>query len=263
MIFWSIYLPALVIVFSLYFTFTPTLHKRNNKKAYKIDQTTSLLISANEYWLSLSSIVLFAINGLVLGYLIEHNYTQTIVSGATNYKTVFNGFVGFIAAAILHDFYFYVTHRILHWRPIFRTIHHVHHQSYDTNPWSAFSFHPLEGILHVAGITIIALIVPMSETTLAVFGAYLVLISIYGHSGYELRSHRLRIFGFFNTSYHHFLHHKFVKCNYGIYFNFWDTIFKTNHKEYPQLMKSLSDRITKETMQSPAITHDEPHGKVL
>ena len=28
----------------------------------------------------------------------------------------------------LHDTWFYWTHRLLHWQPLYRSVHHIHHQ---------------------------------------------------------------------------------------------------------------------------------------
>ena len=28
----------------------------------------------------------------------------------------------------LHDAWFYWTHRLLHWQPLYRSVHHIHHE---------------------------------------------------------------------------------------------------------------------------------------
>ncbi|MDP9077872.1 MAG: hypothetical protein M3O71_10645 [Bacteroidota bacterium] len=30
------------------------------------------------------------------------------------------------------------------------------------------------------------------------------------------------------------MHHRYVKYNFGIYFNFWDRVMKTNHPKYEE-----------------------------
>jgi len=62
-------------------------------------------------------------------------------------------------------------------------------------------------------------------------------MNVMGHLGYELfpkgfASHRL--FKWHNTSTHHNMHHRLVKCNYGLYFNFWDRVMSTNHPAYEE-----------------------------
>ena len=32
------------------------------------------------------------------------------------------------ALDVLHDAWFYWTHRLLHWRPLYRHVHHIHHR---------------------------------------------------------------------------------------------------------------------------------------
>src|ERR1041385_5515419 len=52
-------------------------------------------------------------------------------------------FFGSIALAILlHDAYFYWTHRLMHHRRLFRLVHRVHHASTNPSPWAAYSFSP-------------------------------------------------------------------------------------------------------------------------
>ena len=49
-----------------------------------------------------------------------------------------------ILMILVHDTYFYWTHRLMHARSIFRLVHRVHHLSTNPSPWAAMAFHPLE-----------------------------------------------------------------------------------------------------------------------
>ncbi len=53
---------------------------------------------------------------------------------------------GFAAAVVLHDLYFYTTHRLMHLPPLFKAVHAGHHRSLTPTPWSILSFQPLETI---------------------------------------------------------------------------------------------------------------------
>ena len=33
-----------------------------------------------------------------------------------------------VALDYLHDAWFYWTHRLLHWQPLYRSVHHIHHE---------------------------------------------------------------------------------------------------------------------------------------
>ncbi|MGL4598343.1 MAG: sterol desaturase family protein, partial [Bacteroidia bacterium] len=64
------------------------------------------------------------------------------------------------------------------------------------------------------------------------------------HLGYELFPRKFVRHGLFkwsNTSTHHNMHHRLVKCNYGLYFNFWDRILGTNHADYEKHFEEVVD----------------------
>ncbi|MEO6633774.1 MAG: sterol desaturase family protein [Mucilaginibacter sp.] len=144
-------------------------------------------------------------------------------------------FISIALMILLHDTYFYWTHRLMHWKPIFKYVHKVHHLSINPTPFAAYAFHPVEAVVEVGIIPLIAFTIPHHATTIVIFGLYSLLLNVAGHLGYELfpkgfASHIL--FKWHNTSTHHNMHHRLVKCNYGLYFNFWDRIMSTNHPTY-------------------------------
>ena len=70
---------------------------------------------------------------------------------------------------IMHDSYFYWTHRLMHHPRLFRIFHLVHHQSTNPSPWAAYAFHPLEALVEI-GITVLFLfIMPIHAYHLMVF----------------------------------------------------------------------------------------------
>ncbi|MEP6613172.1 MAG: sterol desaturase family protein [Mucilaginibacter sp.] len=144
-------------------------------------------------------------------------------------------FISIALMILLHDTYFYWTHRLMHWKPIFKYVHKVHHLSINPTPFAAYAFHPVEAVVEVGIIPLIAFTIPHHATTIVIFGLYSLLLNVAGHLGYELfpkgfASHIL--FKWHNTSTHHNMHHRLVKCNYGLYFNFWDRVMHTNHPTY-------------------------------
>ena len=57
-------------------------------------------------------------------------------------------FVGWLAAVlVVHDTYFYWSHRLLHHPRVFAAVHHLHHRSHTPSPFSALAFHPVEAVL--------------------------------------------------------------------------------------------------------------------
>jgi len=143
---------------------------------------------------------------------------------------------------VLHDTYFYWTHRLMHWKPLFKLAHKTHHLSTNPTPFAAYAFHPIEALVEVGIIPLIAFTIPHHASAITIFSLYSLLLNVTGHLGYELfpkgfASHKL--FKWHNTSTHHNMHHRLVKCNYGLYFNFWDRLMKTNHPHYEQSFNAV------------------------
>lgn len=137
-----------------------------------------------------------------------------------------------LIALFIHDTYFYFMHRIMHHPKIFKHVHLVHHKSTNPNPFSSYSFHPIEAIIEGAVIIVIAITIPIHKLALGIFLLVMILYNIYGHLGYEIIPNWIRkskIGKWLNTATNHNLHHKLGKDNYGLYFKFWDEIFKTSH----------------------------------
>jgi len=38
------------------------------------------------------------------------------------------------------------------------------------------------------------------------------------------------------------MHHRYVTCNYGLYFNLWDRLLGTNHPQYHQQFEAIKTR---------------------
>ena len=136
----------------------------------------------------------------------------------------------FVLCLVLHDTYFYWTHRFMHWRPVFPYIHLGHHRSVSPTPWAIYAFQPLEAIIQFCGIILLVVFVPLHPLVLLAFLSYDTLVNTAGHTGYELvpkaiSSHWL--FKPFNTVTHHDTHHTNVRVNFGSFFNIWDRIMGT------------------------------------
>jgi lathosterol oxidase len=166
-------------------------------------------------------------------------------------------FLSILLMIVLHDTYFYWTHRAMHWKPLFKVMHKTHHLSVNPTPFAAYAFHPLEALVEVGIIPLIAFTIPHHASAITVFSLYALLLNVMGHLGYELfpkgfASHWL--FKWHNTSTHHNMHHRLVKCNYGLYFNFWDRVMHTNHPGYEESF----DDVVNQRQQADAIIMEHP-----
>jgi lathosterol oxidase len=145
----------------------------------------------------------------------------------------------------IHDTYFYWTHRLLHWKPIFKKVHVVHHLSLDPTPFSAYAFHPLEAFIEVGILPLIVFTVPYHVSALTIFLTYALLMNVMGHMGYEFFPKGFaghKVLKWHNSATHHNMHHRYTKCNYGLYFNLWDRIMKTNHQRYEQIFDDVIEQ---------------------
>jgi lathosterol oxidase len=163
---------------------------------------------------------------------------------------------------IVHDAYFYWTHRLLHWKPLFKVVHITHHLSRNPTPFSAYAFHPLEALINVGIVPLVAFTIPAHVSAIVIFTIYQLLINVLGHLGFELLpkwfAHN-KVTKWHNTFTHHNLHHQFVKYNYGLYLNFWDRIMNTNHPHYEHHFDKVVERTEKsEIVLSGKVAHQEP-----
>ena len=146
----------------------------------------------------------------------------------------------------LHDTYFYFTHRAMHASPwAMKHLHGVHHYSVNPSPWASFSFHPLEGLVQALIIPVLLLIVPTHPLVLLAFLVIMTVTGITNHLGYEIWWRgfaRNPVTRYWINATHHSLHHKYYRCNYGLYFTFWDRWLNTEQAGYPDLYDQIQSR---------------------
>lgn len=136
-----------------------------------------------------------------------------------------------IAYLILHDTWFYWTHRLMHRPALFRTAHAVHHASRPPTPWAAMSFHPLEALTGAVVIPALVFMVPIHYGALGVVLLIMTVMGVTNHMGWELFPKALvhsRLGTWLITASHHGRHHERYTCNYGLYFRFWDHVCRTD-----------------------------------
>ncbi|MEI9414209.1 sterol desaturase family protein [Mesorhizobium sp. Cs1321R2N1] len=118
-----------------------------------------------------------------------------------------------LVAPAIHEVHFFFIHRLIHWGPLYRWIHSVHHNSINPSPWSSLSMHPVEGFLYHA-VAFWHLVIP-SNPIVALFQLHVAGFgAVNGHLGFDklevtedtaVESH----------AYAHYLHHKYFEVNYG------------------------------------------------
>jgi lathosterol oxidase len=133
--------------------------------------------------------------------------------------------VSVIAYLVIHDAWFYWTHRLMHVPWIYRRAHAVHHASHPPTAWAAMSFHPWETLTGAVVIPALVFLVPIHAGALLAVLLIMTVMGITNHMGWEMFPRAL-VHGaagkWLITASHHQLHHQRNKCNYGLYFRFWD-----------------------------------------
>jgi Delta7-sterol 5-desaturase len=241
-LFLTIYLRYLVIAGLAFIIFYGW--KKENWLHRRIQQRfPDAAILQQEYRYSLSTFAIFTLIGLGVHEAKKAGYTL-IYTDIAEYGWWWFG-ASIIIALIIHDTYFYWTHRLMHWKPLFRVMHAVHHRSHNPSPWASFSFHPTEAVVEAGIVPLLAFILPMHPLAIAGFLLVMTIMNVLGHLGYELYPSgftRHRLLGLNNTSTHHNMHHKYTRCNYGLYFNWWDRVMGTNHARYQEHFEEVASR---------------------
>jgi lathosterol oxidase len=131
----------------------------------------------------------------------------------------------------LHDTWFYWTHRWMHRPALFRAAHAVHHASRPPTAWAAMSFHPLEAITGAVIIPALVFFIPIYVPALLAVLSIMTVMGVTNHMGWEMFPARLvhgPVGKWLITASHHERHHRDYRCNYGLYFRFWDRICGTD-----------------------------------
>lgn len=198
---------------------------------------------AVEFGRSMLTVLVFSIVGALVGMATAHGYTRIYLNLA-DYGTAYAVF-SFAAAVVLHDAYFYWTHRLMHWRPLFRMFHLAHHRSVQPSPLAAYSFALPEILIEAAVFPIVLVLVPMHPLAIFAWMIFMIVKNVIGHAGFELypRGFAASAFTGWNTTVtHHELHHRHLRGNYGLYFTWWDRWMKTERPEYLATFAEVTTR---------------------
>ena len=117
----------------------------------------------------------------------------------------------FLIIPLWRELHFYLTHRMIHWKPLFRKIHVVHHLNHNPGPWAGLAMHTIEHILYFS-VVAVHFIVPSHPVHFFFNSLHTALTPANGHHGFEGPLFN----GWLKTgSYFHYLHHRYVTCNLG------------------------------------------------
>lgn len=121
----------------------------------------------------------------------------------------------FVVLAILGNLHFYWVHRLIHWQPLYKHVHSLHHRNIICGPWSGYSNHPVEHVLYLSNV--LFLLVLASHPIHLLFSLQVkTLTAPTSHSGYDkLAPSADATDGAALGDFYHQLHHRYFECNYG------------------------------------------------
>ena len=90
----------------------------------------------------------------------------------------------FFLIPVWESFYFYWIHRLLHWPPLYRAVHRLHHRNTNVGPWSGLSMHPVEHVIFLGGVVLFCF-VPASPVHVLFCTQYFALTAATTHAGFE------------------------------------------------------------------------------
>jgi sterol desaturase/sphingolipid hydroxylase (fatty acid hydroxylase superfamily) len=136
------------------------------------------------------------------------------------------------------DIHFYVVHRALHCKWLYSTVHKYHHESFNPDPFSGLSMHPVETMLYFTSPLIAGLIGAPTWYYRMLFKALLI-FPLEGHAGFGSWD--------IENSHNHYIHHAKFNWNYGSS-PLMDHLCGTNYKH------SLGSSATKKSAGSLSVT---------
>jgi sterol desaturase/sphingolipid hydroxylase (fatty acid hydroxylase superfamily) len=180
-------------------------------------------------WSLASAAIYGAPAGIVAWGWRERGWTR-IYSNAADYPLWWLP-VSVLVYLILHDTWFYWTHRLMHRPNWFKLAHAVHHASRPPTAWAAMSFHPIEAISGAVLIPALVFLIPIHWGALLTVLLVMTVMGVTNHMGWELFP-RWLVNGpageWLITASHHQRHHDKYLSNFGLYFRFWDRLCGTD-----------------------------------
>jgi len=151
--------------------------------------------------------------------------------------------VGVIYLRLIH---FYFVHRLIHWPPLYKSSHYLHHKNVNIGPWSGITMHPIEHVLYFSG-AILHWIIPSHPVHMIFHLIHAGTTAGIGHVGF----HRLvgkGDSGLQTDFYFHYLHHRYFTVNFGDESVPLDKWFGTHLDGSQEELKAMMERRKREKM---------------
>lgn len=136
---------------------------------------------------------------------------------------------------VFEDFYHYCAHRALHWGPLYKNIHKMHHEYSAPSGLAAEYAHPLEtmilGFGTIGGPVLWTMATgDLHVITMLTWMVFRMIQAIDSHSGYDFPWSLRHWFPLWSGAEFHDYHHEAFVNNYATSFRFWDWLLGTDLK---------------------------------
>ena len=163
----------------------------------------------NLFWSLVSGVTIWTLYESMTYWLYANNYVQLVEwKGSEIYLLIMGVLTIFWSSA-----HFYFVHRLLHWPPLYRVAHALHHKNNSPQPWSGISMHPIEHGLYFS-VFVLFWFLPVHPVLVILLGFFQGISPAISHSGFQevrLGKH-LKIAA--GDPFHQ-IHHKYYEVNYG------------------------------------------------
>ncbi|EGS22426.1 uncharacterized protein CTHT_0019590 [Thermochaetoides thermophila DSM 1495] len=134
---------------------------------------------------------------------------------------------------IWNDIMIYWIHRLEHHPAVYKYIHKPHHKWIIPTPFAALAFHPLDGYAQSLPYHVFVFICPLQKYLYIFLFIAVQVWTILIHDGDMISGHWLE--KYINSPAHHTLHHIYFTVNYGQYFTWCDSYWKSHRPPQPEL----------------------------
>ncbi|MGI9483618.1 MAG: sterol desaturase family protein [Hyphomicrobiales bacterium] len=195
----------------------------------------------NMFWSMGSGVAFWTAYEALMFWAMANGYAPVLAWGNNPVWFV----VLFLLTPVWISFHFYWIHRFLHWPPIYKRVHALHHRNTNVGPWSGLSMHPVEHLLFFSSV-LIHFLIAAHPIHILFHMQHQALTAATSHTGFEgllvQDKNRLAL-----GTFHHQMHHRYFECNYGNLEMPWDNWFGSfhdgtdaSHKDFKERRRRLS-----------------------
>lgn len=190
----------------------------------------------NMFWTLCSGVPIWTAYEILLLWAYANGLAPMI-----NYSENPFGFIAlFFLVPFIHEVGFYFAHRFLHWPPLYKIAHKLHHRNTNPGPWSGLSMHPIEHVIYFSTI-LLFFFIPSHPIHMINLASRLGVAPAQGHTGFDrvVVGEEASV----DTSYYaHYLHHKYFEVNYADGMVPLDKWFGSFHDGTPEAHEAMKAR---------------------